>query len=532
MEKSRASRSDEWESLINDLEARRGLVLQMGGEQRVLAQHAKGRLTARERLELLLDTGSFCEIGAFVGSIQRGALPVAPADAFVMGHGTINGRALLVGAEDATVMGGTIGVGTLAKRLRLFDLARRTGLPLVLLLDGAGMRTRHPNDRALFMPDDLSALAAVKGSSPIIVGVMGTCAGHGALTATFADHLVMVEGAALFGAGPPLVHSLTGMDVSAHELGGVQVHSRDSLSLEANSSNGAASSPTNSPTNGPTKSVEHKGLVDVVASDDAAAIVEINKYFDSLPSREESNAESPHGGGRLAPRDAPLNRHKRSEVDIREIVPADSVSQWDGLSLIEEIADDDTLEVFSNTGSVVTARLLFFGCELVVIANQPAFLDGRLESDGAYAAADALEIASESNTSVLLLADSPGLAVGIEAEASGVLSAAQVLLSAQRRFTGSTIHVTLRRSYGDISALMGLAPFGGQVCTLALAGARLGEFPAETASDAVRNSGDSASVLAHTEFGGAVDGAEQLIYDSVIAPNELISALRSTMRLL
>ena len=520
MEKSRASRSDEWESLINDLEARRGLVLEMGGEQRVLAQHAKGRLTARERLEMLLDAGSFCEIGAFVGSIQRGALPVAPADAFVMGHGTINGRALLVGAEDATVMGGTIGVGTLAKRLRLFDLARRTGLPLVLLLDGAGMRTRHPNDRTLFIPDDLSALAAVKGSSPIIVGVMGTCAGHGAITATFADHLVMVEGAALFGAGPPLVHALTGMDVSAHQLGGVQVHSRGPRSSEATSSNL------------PTNAANYEGIIDFVASDDQGAIAELIEFFGSLPVREENVGDSPDGSIRLGPRELPLNRKKRSDVDIREIVPADSVTQWNVLSLIEEIADDDTLEVFSNTGSVVTARLLFFGCELVVIANQPAFLDGRLESDGAYAAAGALEFASESNTPVLLLADSPGLAVGIEAEASGVLSAAQVLLSAQRRFTRSTIHVTLRRSYGDISALMGLAPFGGQICTLALPGARLGEFPAETASEAVRNSGDSAAVLAHTEFGGAVDGAEQLLYDSVIAPNELISALRSTMRLL
>lgn len=511
----RTSQSEEWESLISDLEARRGLVLQMGGEQRVLAQHAKGRLTARERLEMLLDEDSFCEIGAFVGSIQRGALPVAPADAFVMGHGSINGRALLVGAEDATVMGGTIGVGTLAKRLRLFDLAKRTGLPLVLLLDGAGMRTRHPNDRTLFIPDDLTALAAVKGSSPIIVGVMGTCAGHGALTATFADHLVMVDGSALFGAGPPVVSAVTGVDISSGELGGVQVHSR---SPEA--------------TNSPRSNAKYEGLVDSVASNDQEAIVEIIKFFGSLPSREDSNADSSTGRLRLGPREAPLKREKRIEGDLREIIPADLVTPWNVLSLIEEIADDDTLEVFSNTGSVITARLVFFGYELVVIANQPAWFDGRLDSGGAFAAADALSIALDTDTPVLLLADSPGLAVGLEAEASGVLSAAQALLSEQRRFTGSLIHVTLRRSYGVISALMGLAPFGGQICTIALAGARVGEFPAETASEAVQNSGDSAAVLAHTEFGGALDGADQLLYDSVIAPNELISAIRSTLRLL
>ena len=515
----RTSQGEEWESLISDLETRRGLVLQMGGEQRVLAQHAKGRLTARERLEMLLDEDSFCEIGAFVGSIQRGALPVAPADAFVMGHGTINGRVIFVGAEDATVMGGTIGVGTQAKRLRLFDLAKKTALPLVLLLDGAGMRTRHPNDRALLMPGDLKALAAVKGSSPIIVGVMGTCAGHGALTSTFADHLVMVDGAALFGAGPPVVSAVTGVDISSVELGGVQVHSREVRESETSNK-------------GSSDAEEYLGIVDFVASDDQSAIAEIRKRFISLAPRGERIDDPSRGAVRSGQRDLLEKRPKQFESNIQEIIPADLVTPWDVLSLIEEIADDDSLEILSSVGSVVTGRLSFFGYQFVVIANQPASIDGRLDSDGAYAAADALAIALDTNTPVLLLADSPGLAVGLEAEASGVLSAAQALLSAQHRFTGSLIHVTLRRSYGVISALMGLAPFGGQICTIALAGARVGEFPAETASEAVQNSGDSLAVLAHTELGGALDGAEQLLYDMVIAPNELIPAIRSTLRLL
>lgn len=492
----------------------------MGGEQRVLAQHAKGRLTARERLELLLDADSFTEIGAFVGSIQRGALPVAPADAFVMGHGTINGGVLLVGAEDATVMGGTIGAGTLAKRVRLFDLAARTGLPLILLLDGAGMRTRHPNDRNLFMPDDLTALAAVKGSSPIIVGVMGSCAGHSALTAAFADHLVMVDGAALFGAGPPVVNAVTGIEISVAALGGVQVHSRGPRSSEAVASNGS------------TGADEYLGLIDIVASNDQEAIAAIIRWFETLSPGEQSVEQLPDGGERIGKTEIHDKRSKRNEAAIREIVPADLVTPWDVLELITQIADDDTIEVLSNAGSVITARIEFFGFGLVVIANQPAWRNGRLESEGAYAAAEAIAAANEANTPLLLLADSPGLDVGLEAEASGVLQAAQVLLSAQRRFMGSMIHITLRRSYGVISPLMGLNPFGIQVCSLALAGARIGEFPAETASEAVLNSGDPEAVLAHTEFGGAIDGAEQLLYDNVIEPNELIPALRSALRLI
>ena len=496
----------------------------MGGEQRVLAQHAKGRLCARERLSILLDSDSFAEIGAFVGSIQRGALPVAPADAFVMGHGTINGRVVLVGAEDATVMGGTIGIGTFAKRLRLFELAARTSVPLILLLDGAGMRTRHPNDRSLFVPDDLSALAGVKGSSPIIVGVMGTCAGRGALTATFADYVVMVNGAALFAAGPPVVNAVSGMDVGVGELGGVQVHSREARSAQTSSNPDSDTS------------LDYEGIVDVVASNDHEALGEIRRHFLGL-LQEENPKRAPlvetvrSGNVQLV-----SDRKKLNEVDIREIIPSDLTTPWNVLDLLEAISDDGSLEILAEGGSVVTARLTFFDSKLVVIANQPNRFDGRLDSEGALAAANALVSAADADTPVLLLADSPGLAVGLEAEVSGILSAAQVLLSEQRRFTGSTIHVTLRRAYGDISPLMGLAPFGGQICTLALVGARIGDLPAETASDAVRNAvrntGSSDAVLAQTEFGGAVDGAEQLLYDNILAPNELIHAIRSALRLL
>lgn len=496
----------------------------MGGEQRVLAQHAKGRLAARERLAVLLDSDSFAEIGAFVGSIQRGALPVAPADAFVMGHGTIDGRVVLVGAEDATVMGGTIGIGTLAKRLRLFDLAAKTSVPLILLLDGAGMRTRHPNDRSLFVPDDLTALAGVKGSSPIIVGVMGTCAGRGALTATFADYVVMVNGAALFAAGPPVVNAVSGVDIGAGELGGVQVHSRGVRSAQRSSNPGSD------------RSLDYRGIVDIEVIDDHEALAEIRRHFLGLRVEESTKDELLVDATRFGNVDFAFKRRKLNETNIREIIPSDLTTPWDVRDLLGAIADDGSLEILSEGGSVVTARLNFFDAKLVVIANQPNWLDGRLDSEGAHAAANALITATDTHTPVLLLADSPGLAVGLEAEVSGILSAAQVLLSEQRRFAGRLIHVTLRRAYGDISPLMGLSPFGGQICTLALVGARIGGMPAETASDAVRNDignyGNPDAVLAQTEFGGAVDGADQLLYDNILAPNELLYAIRSALRLL
>ncbi len=492
----------------------------MGGDQRVLAQHAKGRLTARERLRLLLDAGSFYEIGALVGSIQRGALPVAAADAFVMGHGTIEGRLVLVGAEDATVMGGTIGIGTLAKRLRLFELAARTSAPLILLLDGAGIRTKHPNDRSLFVPNDLIALAGIQGSSPIIVGVLGTCAGHGALTAAFADYLVMVDGAALFVAGPPVVAAVTGVELGIRELGGVHLHSREIRNAE-----GSQDEKTDASDN-------YLGIVDLVVADDHAALDAIRQNCISRPHNTSSRYSSAAERLNKEDRDNPLERTKLQDIEISEIIPADLSTAWNVLALLEVMADDGSLVISSGTGSVVTASMRMFGYKFVVIANQPDFLDGRIDREGAIAAANALLIASDSETPVILLTDSPGLAVGIDSESAGILSAAANLLSEQRRFSGSMIHVTLRRAYADVGPLMGLSPLAGPICSLALIGARIGEMPAETGSEAVVSMASSLAVLSQTEFGGAVDAGEQLLYDNVLSPNELINAIRSALRLI
>src|SRR4051812_45119194 len=194
----------------------------MGGAERLARHRAAGKLNARERLEHLFDAGTFTELGAFVGTMPPPGQPDAPADGLVAGMGMVDGRPVLAGAEDFTVLGGSIGTGSADKRYRLCQLAAQERVPLVFMLEGAGHRLT--NSRVGRRPNDLQGLAELSGQVPMVCLVMGPSAGHGALTAPLCDFVVMTEAASLFTAGPPLVKAAIGEDVTKEELGGPQVH--------------------------------------------------------------------------------------------------------------------------------------------------------------------------------------------------------------------------------------------------------------------------------------------------------------------
>ena len=177
----------------------------MGGETRLVRQRERGRLNARERLAALFDPGSFSEIGQLVGTTDD---PPVPGDALVAGSGRISGRPAVAGAEDVTVLGGSIGGGASDKRYRLCQLALQERVPLVMMLEGAGHRVT--DSAAGRRPGDLMGLAELSGTVPMVCLVLGASAGHGALTAPLSDFSVMTETASIFAAGPPLVKSGTG----------------------------------------------------------------------------------------------------------------------------------------------------------------------------------------------------------------------------------------------------------------------------------------------------------------------------------
>jgi len=209
---------------LNQLRERIALAESMGGPEKVAQQHGRGRLTARERIAGLCDPDSFNEYGALAGGNHPGGEPALAGDALVGGTGRVNERTVVVIAEDFTVKGGSIGHPNAAKRARLARLALEQRLPLVLMLDGAGERATNQNERYPNAPNDLQLVADIKGQVPVVTLVMGTSAGHGALTGMFADLIIMAEGSAMFTAGPPLVQASLGIKATPDELGGATMH--------------------------------------------------------------------------------------------------------------------------------------------------------------------------------------------------------------------------------------------------------------------------------------------------------------------
>jgi acetyl-CoA carboxylase carboxyltransferase component len=485
---------DAWRPILDDLTVRREAARAMGGPERLARQHEAGRLDARARVEHLLDAGSFVEIGTLTGSVQRGVSPVAPADALVAGHGTIDGRPVLVGAEDFTVMGGSIGLGTSAKRQRLASLAGQERVPLVMLLEGAGERAQNAFERRGRAPNDLQTLAGLSGLVPTVCVVMGASAGHGALTAPLMDFVVMTEGAAIFSAGPPLVKASMGEDATKDELGGTGVHTAVS------------------------------GVVHNAVPDDRAALDLVRRYLAYFPSNAWEHPPATVDGAATG---------RRAVPELLELVPPDPRKGYDVRTVVNAVFDaGSVLEVQPAHGRpIVTALARLGGVSVAVVANQPAVKAGSIDAASADKAAHFLGVADAFHLPVVFLADNPGVLAGTASEQSGILRHAARMFAAQHRVRSPKLHVTLRKAYGFGSSLMAMNPFDDQTVTLAFPGARLGAMPAESGADAARLDADERDVLAHAELGGAYSAADTMSYDEVVEPSELRDALLDALEL-
>jgi methylmalonyl-CoA decarboxylase subunit alpha len=483
---------NEWQPLLDDLAARQAAARAMGGAERLAKHRTPGRLDARARIEHLFDAGTFVELGTLVGAVHRAVTPPAPADALVAGHGLVDGRPVLAGAEDFTVMGGSIGHGTGAKRQRLADLARRERVPLVMLLEGAGERTQNAFERRGRTPNDLQALARLSGLVPMVCVVMGSSAGHGALTAPLMDLVVMVEGGALFSAGPPLVKSSVGEDITKEELGGTAVHTTVS------------------------------GVAHNAAADDTDALDLVRRYLSYFPSNAWTH-----------PPAGPVTDGPRALPELVDIIPADPRRAYDIRRVIEVLVDHGSvLEIEPAYGrTIVTTLARLGGIPVAVVANQPAVKAGSIDADGADKAAHFLGVAAAFHLPVVFLADNPGVLAGSASERSGILRHAARMFAAQTRIASPKLHVTLRKAYGFGSSLMAMNPFDDQTVSLALPGARLGAMPAAGGADAAGVDSDTRAVLEHAELGGAYSAGDTMSFDEIVAPAQLRDALLDALRL-
>lgn len=481
-----------WQALLGEWRERTGTAMAMGGAERIARQHSRGRQTARERIAALCDADSFVEYGALAGGQHPGGAEAVPADALVGGTARVNGKSVALFAEDFTVQGGSIGHPNAAKRARLVRLALEQKLPLLMLLDGAGERASNQSERYPHAPGDLQLLADLRGQVPIVAVVLGTSAGHGALAGMFADLVIMLEGSALFSAGPPLVKAAMGIDATPAELGDARMHVRDS------------------------------GVAHNLCATEADCFATARYFLSLLPSRCGEQPPRVTQGKTIAP--------YRCE-GLTDLIPPRVDLPYDMRRVLSELVDQHSLfELQPDYGrNLITALARVGGMPCLLIANQPAVQAGAITRAAAEKARYFINMANQFGLPLISLVDNPGVLPGPDSERSGVLRAAGEMFKAQREHRGRKVVVILRKAFGFGSSVMGMNPWDHQVITLALPGISLGGVPA--LGGAAATGADDAEALAmQARQSGAWLAADAMAVDRVVDPadlrNELISALQ------
>ncbi|MEI8000109.1 MAG: carboxyl transferase domain-containing protein [Actinomycetes bacterium] len=486
-----ATHRDDWEPILAHLDAAHRAATAMGGPERVARHRSRGKLDARQRIDALFDPGTFVEIGALVGSLTGPDQPATPADALVAGFGEIDGRPAVAGAEDFTVLGGSIGNGASDKRYRLCQLAAQERVPLVFMLEGAGHRLTNP--AAGRRPNDLQGLADLSGLVPMVCLVLGASAGHGALTAPLSDFVVMTEESQLFTAGPPLVKAAIGEDVTKEELGGPQVH------------------------------VHASGVAHNLVPDDHAAIALARRYLSYFPTNAWERPEVTAG---------PDTGPRRVE-ELLDLVPPDPRRGYSMRAVLDLVVDHGSLlEVQPTFGSAVVTALARLGGESVaIVANDPQVMAGTVDADAADKAAHFIGVADAFHLPLVLLADNPGVMAGTAAERVGALRHVARMFAAQHRYQGVKLHVTVRKAFGFGSSVMGMNPFDHQTRSTAFPAVTLGALPAHSGGASAKLDAAERERLAADQARGSFRVADNLGYDGVIDPRDLRDELLRGLRL-
>jgi acetyl-CoA carboxylase carboxyltransferase component len=469
----------EWEATLTDLEARRAAARAMGGEERLAKHRAAGKLDARARIDHLLDPGSFQELGTLVGG------PDLPADAIVMGSGRIDGRPVMVAAEDFTVKAGTISQAANSKRYRVAEIALTDRVPLVMMLEGAGYRA---DGRAhARTPTDLLSQAWCSGRVPLVTAVLGSSAGHGALVAPMSDFTTMSAHASIFTAGPPVVFESIGEQITKEDLGGPSV---------------AIAS----------------GLIHNAAADDAAALDLVRAYLRYFPSSAWSYPPDDMSGDDLGPRLVP---------EILDIVPRNGRRVYDMRDVIDCVFDAGSgFEVQPEFGrSVICTLARLGGHPVAVVANQPKVLAGSVDVDGADKAAHFITVADSFHLPLIFLADNPGVMPGSASEKRAILRSGARMFAAQHLATVPKFEITMRKAYGFGSMVMGMIGFDGQSSVFAYPGATMGAMGAAAMSRATSADVDEAQRLQRAENEASYRSAASLGFDELIDPRETRNVL-------
>ena len=403
-----------------ELDRRRSAARLGGGEKRIAAQHAKGRLTARERLSVLLDEGSFEEVDMFVehNATEFGmAEQKIPGDGVVTGSGTINGRLVFVFAQDFTVFGGSLSERHAQKICKVMDSAMKVGAPVIGLNDSGGARIQEGVASLGGYAEVFQRNVLASGVVPQLSLIMGPCAGGAVYSPAMTDFIFMVKDSSyMFVTGPEVVKTVTNEVVTQEELGGAITHTAKS------------------------------GVADVAFEDDIDALIAAREFFDFLPL--SNRAEAPE-----RPSADPWDR---VEASLDTLIPPSTNQPYDMHELIRKIADEgDFFELQpAYAANIIIGFCRVEGRTLGVVANQPMVLAGVLDINSSKKAARFVRFCDAFDIPILTLVDVPGFLPGVGQEHNGIIKNGAKLLFAYAEATVPKITIITRKAYGGAYDVM------------------------------------------------------------------------------
>ncbi|CAA9437792.1 MAG: Propionyl-CoA carboxylase carboxyl transferase subunit [uncultured Rubellimicrobium sp.] len=415
--------------ILAELETRRAAARLGGGQARIDAQHARGKLTARERIELLLDEGSFEEFDMFVThrGTEFGIDADRPAgDGVVTGWGTVNGRLTYVFSQDFTVFGGSLSETHAQKICKIMDMALRNGAPVVGINDSGGARIQEGVSSLAGYAEVFQRNVLASGVIPQISLVMGPCAGGAVYSPAMTDFILMVKDTSyMFVTGPEVVRTVTNEVVTAEELGGALTHTRKS------------------------------SVADAAFENDVEAIAEARRLLDFLPLSNRTPV----------PTRPFFDDPARVETSLDTLIPENANTPYDMRELVAKVADEgDFYEIQAEFAkNILTGFIRLEGSTVGVVANQPTVLAGCLDIDASRKAARFVRFCDAFSIPILTLVDVPGFLPGVTQEYGGIIKHGAKLLFAYAEATVPKVTVITRKAYGGAYDVMASKHLRGDV---------------------------------------------------------------------
>lgn len=478
-------------SIIEALEARRESARAGGGERRVAAQHEKGKLTARERLEVLLDEGSFEEYDMFVQhrcvdfGMEKSHIA---GDGVVTGWGTINGRKVFVFAKDFTVLGGSLSETHAQKIMKIQDMALKNRAPIIGLFDAGGARIQEGVAALGGYGEVFQRNVLASGVIPQISVIMGPCAGGDVYSPAMTDFIFMVRDSSyMFVTGPDVVKTVTNETVTAEELGGASVHTVRS------------------------------SIADGAYDNDIEVLLDIRRLIDLLPACNQSEI----------PEIACYDEPDRIEMSLDTLVPDNPNKPYDIRELISKFVDErDFFEIQENFAkNIVVGFGRVEGRTVGVVGNQPMVLAGVLDSDASRKAARFVRFCDCFNIPIVTFVDVPGFLPGTDQEYGGLIKHGAKLLFAYAEATVPKVTVITRKAYGGAYDVMASKHLRGDV-NYAWPSAQIAVMGAKGAVEIIfrKDLGDPEKIAEHTKmyedrFLSPFVAAERGYIDEVIRPH-------------